>query len=65
MNGLWLVLAGRPAKVDGAVESFSTNKGCASRRRMLMFILVTNCEVDGSSTNELGHRPIEESIRCR
>lgn len=60
MNRLWLVLAGRPAKVDGAAESISTNKGCASSRRMLMFIFVTNCEVDGSSTNELGHRLTEE-----
>lgn len=60
MNGLWLVFAGRPAKVDGAVESFSTNRGCASSRRTLMFIFVTNCEVDVSSTNELGHQLIEE-----
>lgn len=30
MNELWLVLAGRPAKVDGAAESISTDRGCAS-----------------------------------
>lgn len=60
MSGLWLVLAGRPAKVDGAAESISTKRGCASFRRVLMFISVTNCEVDGSSTTELGHRLSEE-----
>lgn len=30
MNGLWLVLAGRPAKVGGAAESISTDREYAS-----------------------------------
>lgn len=30
MNGRWLELAGRPAKVDGAAESISTDRGYSS-----------------------------------